>query len=307
MRRSRKNNTQRYRKSHRNKRRRHKTIKKFVGGQEEEKKEENKTFVGVITGKVADVVRAGTDVGLGIVGLKRAEEPPPPPPPPPEEKEKEASSNEAVMSVSNAANNIADAANSVVAETLNLTDKLNDPETVERLEEGLDNIGKIASPVVDNITDKAVEVFEKQSPKVVAAGMDMIFAAANAVPGVGAVLSLGREVDDVQKIIAAGTESTKEILETVNESVVEGVQQYEQIKNSVKPTMPDAALAVAKSLPTTSTSASAILKGGGGNLRRLQSAGATINNRINDSINEFMKNKTLKKKRVRFDNTVIKF
>jgi hypothetical protein len=88
---------------------------------------------------------------------------------------------------------------------------------------------------------------------------------------------------------------------------VEGVQQYEQIKNSVKPTMPDAALAVAKSLPTTSTSASAILKGGGGNLRRLQSAGATINNRINDSINEFMKNKTLKKKRVRFDNTVIKF
>jgi hypothetical protein len=136
----------------------------------------------------------------------------------------------------------------------------------------------------------------------------MLVSAANALPGVGAMVSLGKELNDVQAIIASGTESAKEIIKTVNDATVDGLKQYEEIKNTnlrpsqVKnivrgrtPTLP------ATSLPATTTIPSIIptVQKGGRNLRMLQRAGATINNRVHHSINEFLKTRKNKKK-VRF-------
>ncbi len=214
--------------------------------------------------------------------------------------------------MSNVAENLTDTANKVVEETHKFTEKLNNPETVKRLEQDLDNVAKIAGPLTDKLADKVTDIFEKESPKIAAAGTDMLVSAANAVPGVGAVISLGREINDVQKIAESATKTAKELIETVNEATVDGINQYEQIKNNTQlqvPTLniPSAANVanVANAANSAANSAANALNSqtGGRNLRMLQKAGATINNRVHKSINEFLRsNKTQKNnKKVRFN------
>jgi hypothetical protein len=283
------------RKNNKNRRRKHK--KTYKGGEQDTN--EKKTFLSVIGDKAKAVLEKGTDLGLHMVGLKRVNEPPPPPTPTPEVPAEKKEPNAAVQAMSNATENLTDAANNVVNETLKFTEKLNNPETVKRLEEGLDNVAKIAGPLTDKLADKVTDVFEKESPKIAAAGTDMLVSAANALPGVGAVISLGREINDVQKIAESAIETTKELVETVNDATVEGVKQYEQIKNSANNLQVPTLTNNMNVVPTTLKD-NTLIQRGGRNLRTLQRAGATINNRVHRSINEFLKTRKINKK-VRFN------
>jgi hypothetical protein len=275
-----------YRRNKRSKRRR----RSYRGG--DQGQEEEKTFLSVIGDKAKAALVKGADVGLNLVGLKRVQEPQPPPQPEVPEEPKEP--NAAVQAMSNAAENLTDTANNVVEETLKFTEKLNNPETVKRLEQDLDNVAKIAGPLTDKLADKVTDIFEKESPKIAAAGTDMLVSAANALPGVGAVISLGREINDVQKIAESATKTAKELIETVNEATVDGINQYEQIKNNTQLQVP-----TLNNIPTAANAISNTVQTGGRNLRMLQRAGATINNRVHRSINEFLKTRKNKKK-VRF-------
>jgi len=265
-----------------------KTIRKYVGGEEEKK-----TFLSVIGNKFGDVANSASNVALKMLNLKRIDDVP-------EIKKVDdiaPEPNKAVEAISNLTGNLTDGFNDAVKQTLDLTDKLNDPQTVERLEQGLNNVGKVLDPIVNKVADKVGDVIEKESPKVAAAFTDAGVAVANGIPGVGAAVSLGKELNDVNAIVASGLESYKEISETVNEGLVEGVKKYEEIKNLQTDTT-NAAMDLANSLPTTQN----VLKGGGRNFKMLQSAGATISNRIKNTINDFLKNKTYKnKKKVRFN------
>ena len=283
-----------HRRNNKNKRRRHK--KSYKGGGVE-----TKTFPSVIGKHAKDAFMNITENVLKVAGLEFIKPNPPPQQPvviTPEEKQEP---NAAVQAMSNVAENITDAANDVVEQTLKFTEQLNNPETVKRLEEGLDNVAKIAGPLTDKIADKVSDVFEKESPKIAAAGTDMLVSAANAIPGVGAVISLGREANDIQKIAESALDATKEVVETVSDATIEGAETFNKIKNNTTnlqpPTINVPSISTAKANNAMINSQT-----GGRNLRMLQKAGATINNRTNSSIHEFLKSKkTQKKKKVRFN------
>jgi hypothetical protein len=312
------------RNNNKNKRRRHR--KTYRGGElgqrqgelgqgqgQGQAQEEKKTFFSVIGEKAKDAFIKGTNLALGVAGLQ-IKKPESPPQQPVVEEKKEP--NEAVQAMSNVAENITDAANDVVEQTLKFTEQLNNPATVKRLEESLDNVAKIAGPLTDKIADKVSDVFEKESPKIAAAGTDMLVSAANAIPGVGAVISLGREANDLQKIAESALQATQEVVKTVSDATIEGAETFKEIKNNtnLQPppiNVPNINIPSINTAATNATNANANTNAissqtaGGRNLRMLQKAGATINRRTNNSINEFLGSKKTqktqkKKKKVRF-------
>ncbi len=279
-------------------RRRHKTIrKKFEGGsQKQETPPPTDTMLSVIGDNAKAVLNKVVKKAFNVLGYEKKDDASLSLPPSTEQEQEQEEPNKIVEAASNAAVNLKAASNAIF-------EKINDPNFVEAAKETTNNIGEIAGPIFDKTVDKAVETVQKQSGKVGVAIADMGTSALGAIPGVGAVIALGREANDIQTIVSASLDSTKEVLNTLNEGIVEGADKYEEIKNLQHslpnvPTLPS--LPNVPSLPNNNDLPS-IRGGGERGFKKLQKAGATINNRINDSINEFLKNKTHKNKKVRFN------
>lgn len=200
------------------------------------------------------------------------------------------SSPDANKSISEAAENTAEVVGNALG-TFN--DTLSNPEVMKEVEEATQTaskyaeiIGKSAGPLIDEGAAKLGEILEKEGPIISKSLVKMGVDAASAVPGVGAVIALGNELNDGSAIVSAVVEGTKEAVDT---SVSLGNKLLTNIDAQTNnlpgiPSVPDINLK-----PNIPSEKDVKLITGGAlkNLQQLQKAGSIINNRITQSIKEF--------------------
>jgi hypothetical protein len=160
--------------------------------------------------------------------------------------------------------------------------------------------------LIDEGAAKLGEILEKEGPIISKSLVKMGVDAASAVPGVGAVIALGNELNDGSAIVSDVVEGTKEAVDT---SVSLGNKLLTNIDAQTNnlpgiPSVPDINLK-----PNIPSEKDVKLITGGAlkNLQQLQKAGSIINNRITKSIKDFenntrkrvSKNKILKKMKMK--------
>jgi ABC-type transporter Mla subunit MlaD len=115
---------------------------------------------------------------------------------------------------------------------------LNNPEIKKAVELAIENIGdlsEVAVKAAEKPIDKMVEIAAKETPKIIGSttaglmkvGSDML----GAVPYVGAVIDLGKAVNDGSKALSASIEAGSEIVEATSDAVKETTKN---IKNELK-------------------------------------------------------------------------
>jgi len=119
------------------------------------------------------------------------------------------------------------------AETFN--EALNDPEVKEQVEESIEKAGEIGSVVVEAAEkpiEKAVDVTANSISKATGAALAGVIKvgtdAAAAIPGVGAVIEVGKMLNDGSKAASAVVEAGSEAVEVASDAFIETKENIDE-------------------------------------------------------------------------------
>ena len=151
--------------------------------------------------------------------------------------------------VSDAVSNTVEIAKDVFEDT---NKKLNDPEFIKQASEFTKKISEDASivleaaePAINKVIDQASEIGEKMGTRIGDAGVNIILNTAEAVPGIGAAIALGRDIDSATKavgaVVEAGSETVaslasgfKETEEALKKKIAEATSLQERAAQSIQ-------------------------------------------------------------------------
>jgi hypothetical protein len=186
----------------------------------------------------------------------------------------------------------------------NLLNKFNDvantPELKAATEEALDSVAdytNIAVKAMDEPINNAIDILNNAGAEAaagVASGVIKVATdAAGAVPGVGAVIDLGKALNDgsaaVGKVVEASSKSVEALsdaVEQTSENFKEGIEKLKEVENKVIENKPDIV-----------GNGSTALAEGLNNFKNLNKEGTNTLNRVNSSIDKFVdpvKNNSIK-------------
>lgn len=122
-----------------------------------------------------------------------------------------------------------------VLETAN--EKLNDPALIEDVKEAAENVANTAEvieeasePALNNLIDNASEIGAKAASKIGESSVGVALNTAEAIPGVGAVIGLARDADNIATAGEAIVEAGAQTVTTFADSLVKA---EEAIKNKI--------------------------------------------------------------------------
>jgi uncharacterized phage infection (PIP) family protein YhgE len=191
-------------------------------------------------------------------------------------------------------------------DAVNLLNKVNvaldTPELKAATEDALDNVADYAAVAVeamDKPIDKAIDKFNEAGSEAaagVASGLVKVATdAAAAVPGVGAIIDIGKMVNDgtaaVGKVVESASstvEAVSDAVEETSENFKEGIDKLKRAENAVaeKIDMKTAVLGNS-STDVLRNSSTDVLGKGANSLNKLNKQGLDTLNRVNSSMEEF--------------------
>jgi uncharacterized phage infection (PIP) family protein YhgE len=168
----------------------------------------------------------------------------------------------------------------IVQENLEVfNDALNNPEVKAEVEETIEHIGDVGAVVVEAAEKpivKAVDVASNAAVKATGAALAGIIKigtdAAAAVPGVGAVIEVGKMLNDGSKAASAVVEAGSEAVEVASDAFIEtkeGIEKGLEVLEENKKTAEEISNRTTKSIDDFENPVSTITKGGRKTRRRL--------------------------------------
>ena len=168
----------------------------------------------------------------------------------------------------------------IVQENLEVfNDALNNPEVKAEVEETIEHIGDVGAVVVEAAEKpivKAVDVASNAAVKATGAALAGIIKigtdAAAAVPGVGAVIEVGKMLNDGSKAASAVVEAGSEAVEVASDAFIEtkeGIEKGLEVLEENKKTAQEISNRTTKSIDDFENPVSTITKGGRKTRRRL--------------------------------------
>ena len=195
-------------------------------------------------------------------------------------------------------------------DAVNLLNKVNvaldTPELKAATEDALDNVADYAAVAVeamDKPIDKAIDKFNEAGSEAaagVASGLVKVATdAAAAVPGVGAIIDIGKMVNDgtaaVGKVVESASstvEAVSDAVEETSENFKEGIDKLKRAENAVAEKIDMLGNSSTDVLRNSSTdvlrnSSTDVLGKGANSLNKLNKQGLDTLNRVNSSMEEF--------------------
>lgn len=168
----------------------------------------------------------------------------------------------------------------IVQENLEVfNDALNNPEVKAEVEETIEHIGDVGAVVVEAAEkpiEKAVDVASNALVKATGATLAGIIKigtdVASAVPGVGAVIEVGKMLNDGSKAASAVVEAGSEAVEVASDAFIEtkeGIEKGLEVLEENKKTAEEISNRTTKSIDDFENPVSTITKGGRKTRRRL--------------------------------------
>ena len=189
---------------------------------------------------------------------------------------------------------VVETAKETAKDAFNLLNKVNvvldTPELKAATEAALDNVAdyaEVAVEAMDKPIDKAIDKFNEAGSEAaagVASGLVKVATdAAAAVPGAGAIIDIGKMVNDgtaaVGKVVesaSATVEAVSDVVEETSENFKEGIDKLKHAEN-----------AVAEKIDVLGNSSRDVLGKGANSLNKLNKEGADTLNRVHSSMEEF--------------------
>lgn len=187
-----------------------------------------------VSSVASSVVASVGDVGLRMVGLQRTggdEEK--------VENEKEVGLSSGVVSYVEDASSILSAAAKLLVKSVN--DSMDDPKFKMEVERSLSHVGDVANVFIESGREpfnKAVDAVAEALPKITGAAVSGAIRvgtdAAAAIPGVGAVIEIGKIANDTSKAVSAMVEAGTEATETLSDVFTETAQNFDNKWKEIK-------------------------------------------------------------------------
>ena len=189
---------------------------------------------------------------------------------------------------------VVETAKKTAKDAVNLLNKVNvvldTPELKAATEDALDNVAdyaEVAVEAMDKPIDKAIDKFNEAGSEAaagVASGLVKVATdAAAAVPGAGAIIDIGKMVNDGTAAVGKVVESASATVEAVSDAVEETSENFKEGIDKLK----HAENAVAEKIDVLGNSSRDVLGKGANSLNKLNKQGLDTLNRVNSSMEEF--------------------